>query len=598
MNAVETLGMGEPTHRVVAAVPPCRGSSAMKPDLPEFEDFQIISKIGQGAMGEVYKARQISLDQVVALKVLAPHLSMSTQFVGRFRREARASVKVAHPNIVRGIAVGAENGRHYFAMEYVDGENAQQLLARHGRLPVGEAVRIISDVARALAAAEACGLVHRDIKPANIMITGTGAVKLADLGLAKTMEDDDGLSKTGISFGTPAYMPPEQLTSVRDVDVRSDIYALGVTLYHFLTGKKPFNGRIFQLIAAKERGEFEPAAQLNPSIPPALELVMRKMMAPEPEDRYASARELVKALEQLDLTANPEETTELAVDGDATTHTALSLNHPAQPKSETVVRSPRPRRREALLALAAAALAAFSVYWFRPGSGPEPVAPPIDPLRLNRSLSRAYAEIGAGRLDEAREYVASKVRQYPGVPALDRLLRELEGGVLVFFQSQTPEETLPIKPLWDAGGAALGERDRYRFAIVPSRPCFLYGYQLDEQPSVTMLFPSPVFSSRENPLPARRVHWLPDDTSGPGQWIPLAGEPGTEKIYFVGLSKPLRDPEAVGRALLENPQETVARLTGEPDRFSTGTGAAATSCFAGDAVQGFSFQHASDSVWR
>ncbi len=262
-------------------------------------DFLLTKKLGEGGMGAVYRARQLSMERDVALKVLPKYLAKDPSYVERFYREARASARLDHPNIVRGIAVGEDKGYHYFAMEFVDGESCDKLLKSRGRLGVGDAVRIALDVARALGHAHAKGLVHRDIKPENIMITQDGVVKLADLGLAKASDEVSSLTKTGSGFGTPYYMPPEQARNAKYVDNRSDIYALGATLYHLITGQVPFTGETaIEVLTAKEEDRHTPARRLAADVPETLDLAIDKMMARDPRARYQTAAEVIAALEK------------------------------------------------------------------------------------------------------------------------------------------------------------------------------------------------------------------------------------------------------------------------------------------------------------
>jgi len=270
-----------------------------KSSTSQLGDFRLVKRLGEGGMGTVFKARQLSMDRDVALKVLPKHLARDKDFVDRFYREARASAKLDHPNIVRGIAVGEEKGFHYFAMEFVDGETCEKILAERGKFEVGDAVKIATDIARALEHAHAKGLVHRDIKPENILITQQGAVKLADLGLAKEANENNSLTQTGSGFGTPFYMPPEQARNAKHVDQRSDLYALGATLYHLLTGKLPFVGdTAIEVLTAKEEGQHVPARRHDPTIPQILDLVIDKMMAKDPKNRYQTAVEVLHALEK------------------------------------------------------------------------------------------------------------------------------------------------------------------------------------------------------------------------------------------------------------------------------------------------------------
>jgi serine/threonine-protein kinase len=273
--------------------------SESKSSTNQLGDYRLLKKLGEGGMGTVYKARQISMDRDVALKVLSKRLAKDKNFVDRFYREARASAKLDHPNIVRGIAVSEERGFHYFAMEFIDGETCEKRLQEHGKFKVGDAVKIALDIARALEHAHSKGMVHRDIKPENILVTRDGMVKLADLGLAKETDDNNGITQTGSGFGTPYYMPPEQARNAKNVDNRSDLYALGSTLYNLLTNKLPFVGETaIEILTAKESGQHVPARRHCPEIPDILDLVIDKMMARDPKSRYQSATELISALEK------------------------------------------------------------------------------------------------------------------------------------------------------------------------------------------------------------------------------------------------------------------------------------------------------------
>lgn len=270
--------------------------------IPEIPNYVLLQKLGEGGMGAVFKARQVTMARDVALKILPAHLATNDLFVERFYREARSSARLDHPNVVRGYDVGQANGLHYFAMEFVDGQSVQDYLKAHGKLDPGDALKIIYDVAQALVHAGELNMVHRDIKPDNIMITKKGVIKLADLGLAKQLDDENQMTQTGSGFGTPYYMPPEQAVNAKYVDARSDIYALGATLYHLLTGKVPFAGETaMEVLIAKNDGKYPPATAVNPAIPPKVNLLIDKMMAKDPAHRYQSAAALVADLEKFGL---------------------------------------------------------------------------------------------------------------------------------------------------------------------------------------------------------------------------------------------------------------------------------------------------------
>lgn len=268
-------------------------------------DYRLVGKIGEGAMGAVYKAKQISFERDVALKVLFPHIAKNPKLVERLYREGRVMGRLDHPNIVQAFGIDEDKGWHYVALEYVDGQSMQKWIDQIGRLQLGDALQIVITVARALEYAHDLGFVHRDIKPDNILITKRGDVKVADLGMVKTDDDDMGLTQTGHAVGTPWYMPLEQAKNAKETDRRSDIYALGCMLYCFVTGAPPFAGKtLLDVIRGKETGTFPPARQLNSEVPERLDLIITKMTAKLPKYRYQNCTELIKDLESLQL-ANP-----------------------------------------------------------------------------------------------------------------------------------------------------------------------------------------------------------------------------------------------------------------------------------------------------
>ncbi|MEZ6062603.1 MAG: serine/threonine-protein kinase [Planctomycetaceae bacterium] len=260
-------------------------------------DFSLVRKLGKGGMGEVWLARQVSLDRLVALKTLSKELAKKPDFVQRFLREARSMAKLDHVNVVKVYAVDSFKGLHFAAIEYIDGASVQDWLNKLEKLPVADAVHIAIVTAEALQHAHDLTMVHRDIKPDNILLTSKGVVKVADFGLAKVLDEDVSMTQSGTGLGTPLYMAPEQARSAKTVDHRSDIYALGATLYHLLTGKLPYGGgTTLELIIAKETGKYTPAKQLRPEIPEKLDLIIDKMMMKEPAHRYKSCAEVSRDL--------------------------------------------------------------------------------------------------------------------------------------------------------------------------------------------------------------------------------------------------------------------------------------------------------------
>lgn len=266
-------------------------------------DFKLLKKLGQGGMGEVYLANQVSLDRQVALKILSKEMAKKPGFVERFVREARAMAKIDHPNAVKVYAADSDKGLNYVGIEFIDGQSMQDWIDKLETLSVGDAINVILSCADALNHAHELNLIHRDIKPDNILVTKKGVVKVADFGLAKALDDEDmSMTQSGTGLGTPLYMPPEQARDAKNVDHRTDIYALGCTFYYFLTGKLPFEGdSVLKLIVAKEKGQYPAARSLNPKVPEKLSLMIDKMIQKEPKHRYSSCAEIINDLDQLGL---------------------------------------------------------------------------------------------------------------------------------------------------------------------------------------------------------------------------------------------------------------------------------------------------------
>ncbi len=264
--------------------------------------FELFEKIGQGAMGAVYRASQVSIGRIVALKVMRPALARDKQHLERFLREARASAKLSHPNIVQGIDAGHDKGYYYFAMEFVEGETLRRIMSREGPLPEQRCIEIGLQIARALEEAHRSGMVHRDVKPENILIeSSSGVPKLADLGLAKSVvAGDTSVTQVGTALGTPNYISPEQARGEQQIDIRTDIYSLGATLYHAATDTAPFSGTSAPVIMGKHISEpLEPPQRRNPNISPRFSHVIQKMMAKKPDERYQTPAKLIGDLERL-----------------------------------------------------------------------------------------------------------------------------------------------------------------------------------------------------------------------------------------------------------------------------------------------------------
>jgi len=277
-------------------------ATSKKKRVTQLGDFKLVKKLGHGGMGDVFLATQLSLGRKVALKTLSRELAKNADVVNRFVREARSLAKLHHSNIVQVYAADSVKGVHYVAIEFVDGQSMQDWMDDKKKLSIGDALHVILVCAEALRQAHKQNVIHRDIKPDNILVTKKGFIKVADFGLAKVIDEDASVTQSGIGLGTPLYMAPEQARNAKHVDLRADIYALGCTLYYFLTGQLPFAGaNTLELNTAKEKGAFTAARKLNTQVPKRLDLMIDKMITPDPQHRYNNCEQLIKDLTGLNL---------------------------------------------------------------------------------------------------------------------------------------------------------------------------------------------------------------------------------------------------------------------------------------------------------
>lgn len=266
--------------------------------------YQLIGRIGKGAMATVYKARQLSLDRIVAIKVLPKRMSENKEFVDRFYYEGRAAAKLSHNNIVQAIDVGSTpDGFHFFVMEYIEGLTLYDLMlpppTGQGRtFSEAEALDTMIQMADALAHAHNRGLIHRDVKPKNIILTPEGVAKLTDLGLAREVNDTQlAESEAGKAYGTPYYISPEQIRGDVDIDFRADIYSLGATMYHLVTGRPPFEADTPSAVMHKHlKQALRPPDHINTALSPGISEIVEVAMAKEREERYAHTEDMLEDL--------------------------------------------------------------------------------------------------------------------------------------------------------------------------------------------------------------------------------------------------------------------------------------------------------------
>lgn len=302
-NALHKIGMDvagdEASAGDTRSLAPMRPSSNASTGGRMLGGFRLTSKLGQGGMGAVYKARQEAMDRDVAIKVLPRSLASNEEFTGRFLREARAAGRLSHPNIVAGIDAGFADGYYYFAMEYIEGRNLEDRVEQEGALDEAEVVRIGRQVALALDHAHAAGIFHRDVKPENILVDTSGHAKLCDLGLARSATENMRLTQAGVAIGTPFYISPEAIRG-DPPDARSDVYSLGCTLYHLLTGQVPFDGdNSMQVMQKHLFADPAPITDIQPDVSNALVAVINRMMARDKSERYETAGDVAEELERI-----------------------------------------------------------------------------------------------------------------------------------------------------------------------------------------------------------------------------------------------------------------------------------------------------------
>jgi hypothetical protein len=257
-----------------------------------FGDYELLQEIARGGMGVVYRARQITLDRVVAVKMILAGQLAGPDDVRRFHQEARLAANLRHPNIVAIHEVGEHQGQHYFSMDFIEGTSLAALLRDTALLP-HKAARYVLAVARAVQYAHDRGVLHRDLKPGNVLIDRFDQPHVTDFGLARPINKDSSLTASGAVLGTPGYMPPEQVEGRSELTVAADVYALGAILYELLTGRPPFKGAtVFDTLQQSLENDPVPPRLLNPKLPRDLETICLKCLEKDPVKRYASAAEL------------------------------------------------------------------------------------------------------------------------------------------------------------------------------------------------------------------------------------------------------------------------------------------------------------------
>jgi hypothetical protein len=505
--------------------------------------YELLELLGRGAMGEVYKARHVHTDEVVALKLVTTEKLKKPGTAERFLREIKAQARLRHRHVVRAWDGGPADGQLFLVMEHAAGLSLDRALRRHGRLPVADACEAARQAALGLQHAFENGLVHRDVKPSNLILTADSAgpgppetvVKVLDLGLAKFLYGDpdlrDELTAAGYMLGTADYMAPEQWADPRSADIRADLYSLGCTLYHLLTGRPPFGDAAHDTwrkkLAAHEQAPVPPIQELRPDVPADLAAVLARLLAKRPEERFGTPQEAAQALEPFC----------------AGSDLARLLGAAPPPGALTTAwpRSAPARRRRRLLAVGAAAVGLAclaALVLFLPAllrqAEPAPGGKEPPPLQDDRLVLRLWSKDG--------RHKGSRLGD-PG--------------------------TLPARP-----------GDQIRAEVRLNQPAYLYLLALDGQGEILPLYPwhrdvTKLDKTIDDPPPVvppqRELIW-PSLESGRG--LPLDDHSGLETILLLARRDPLPSnvrlasllgPLPLPKAPLGHPEEFVLRGRGEDD---------------------------------
>jgi len=422
--------------------------AAFEPIEFEIPGYELLEKIGEGAMGTVYKARQLSMDRIVALKVLNEKFTNDNSFIERFIREARSAGRLNHPNVIHVHDVNKAGGRHFFSMEFVDGVTVRKMLKK-GAIEVDTTVDIVLQAAKALEFAHENQIIHRDVKPENLMVSSDNVVKIADLGIAKSFDEGKSAGAKRV-FGTPHYMAPEQALG-KSIDARVDIYSLGSTFYHMLTGETPFKGEnATEVLKAHIQDSLPPIQELNPRVPDSVVFIVERMMAKSPDKRYESMSALIEDLDKVIVDRGTEiqplEPGESSIRQAAVPSKALERRKAekgeAEPRKEKKERKERPGLPLAakigllvgILALAATVFVVVIALVGRPSGdgdgdgggdggqpGPGPGSPTAPGDQSAAGLLRQAADLEAnGDLDGALQLYERIARDFPDTPEADK----------------------------------------------------------------------------------------------------------------------------------------------------------------------------------
>ncbi|MBI2194875.1 MAG: protein kinase [Planctomycetes bacterium] len=447
--------------------------------------YTLVSKLGEGAMGTVYEAIQDGLGRRVAVKVMSSKWTCEPAYVARFQREARAAAALNHPHIVTVFEIGEEAGLHFFSMEFVEGESLQDRLERDRKLPVSEALDYMIQAARGLQHAWEHQIIHRDIKPGNLMVTPEKRLKITDLGLAKSVAAEsvaDNITSSGVVVGTLFYMSPEQAQGIKPLDFRSDIFSLGATFYHLVTGERPFTGETsLEVVMNLVKKPLRLVRSANPEVPVEVASIIQKMLAKEPADRFRSPGDLARELEAVKAQLAPARPPGSLAQPQASAAAAV------EPPVDLAKADQTPRSLGLPVALLAAGIGlAILAWWGLSGSGPSGSgAGKVEPPKPSTSAASAPAAGVDHQNQKLYESALGYVQEHPedfetGVEKLKVVEKAAERSPFGF---KAMEKRMELEKTWalsvwqklEAQAQDLAGSDRFKeaFRVIDEFPARL-----------------------------------------------------------------------------------------------------------------------------
>jgi serine/threonine protein kinase len=506
--------------------------------------YEVVAEIGEGGMGVVYKAIDKELQRPVALKMLHHAHSNDEMWKARFEKEAKALAKLNHPSIVTLYDFFKMEDKHFLVMELLEGKTGKELLEETGAIPFPELIQMFRRVIRALAHAHRNKIIHRDIKPNNIMITNSGEVKIMDFGIART-KDSPHMTQVGYTLGSVLYMSPEQIRNPQDVDERSDIYSLGITMFEMATGKPPFMDPDSSQpdILIKHLSVEPPSPRaINPDVPETLERAIIKALQKNPEDRFQTMEEFGSALALDTEEVGPA----LASDDDAKT---IRLVLPPIPPSPKVRDQYFPRRPSG---------ATISSYLNRRSLFLIVIIFVVLAL-IGTLVVRWYSELQppGGQVAKLNNDAAPGHKMPLGQPELPGT-KQTSMSEPIPVESTLPKPPTPVRiakfkaiyltkgkgPLELKEADTLTSKDRYYFVFSPDEELYVYVAQVDSAGVIDSIFPSPKYGSRNNPLAPDTEYRFPEK-----EYFFLGGGPGKEHLYLIASRGPNEKLEDIYKEL-------------------------------------------------